>query len=496
MTTPIEAKKPSGQEEASAGQPRPRLSLLDATCIMVGIIIGASIYESSDEIAEGASFGTLALVQWLRGASAPPLADSTASAVAIAGIFAVWIVGGIVALVGSLCYAELSTAFPREGGNYAFLKEAYGSDVGFAFAWVEFWIVRPGNVGAVAFVFARYAATLLAPWLPALQLPVGQLSLACAAIVALSAVNFLGVRTGTVTQNILTASKVLGLLAIVATAFTLLGGTPPDIPPSTRPFQPDLALALIFVMFAYGGWSDMSYVAAEVHNPAKNISRTLLLGAGMVTAIYLLITWAFLIALSLPGLRNSSAVAADTMAIRFGVWGVAGISLLICISTLGAVNGMLFAGSRVFYALGQEDPAFAWLGAWSQRYGGPVRSLILQALATLGLCVVGRSKDGFERLVVFTAPFFWGFLLLIGIGFLLLRSRGRLGHSGYRVPLYPLTPLLLCAACSWMLWKGAIYAWNNHGVGTYWALGVLLGGIAVMVVRHWRGGGEGNSLAR
>jgi basic amino acid/polyamine antiporter, APA family len=478
--------KPTSDSAAdSTDSIRPKLSLLDATCIMVGIIIGASIYESSDEIAEGASYGSLALVQWLRGADAPPLADATAAAVATAGLFAVWIIGGIVALVGALCYAELSTAFPHEGGNYAFLKQAFGSDVGFAFAWVEFWIVRPGNVGAVAFVFARYAATLLAPWLPGLEMPLGQLSLACAAIVGLAAVNFLGVRTGTVTQNALTACKVLGLLAIVATAFTLASGALPDIPPAKRPFQPDLALALIYVMFAYGGWSDMSYVAAEVHSPAKNISHSLLLGAGLVTAIYLLSTWAFLTALSLPGLRNSTAVAADTMAIRFGHVGVAGISLLICVSTLGAVNGMLFAGSRVFYALGKEDTTFAWLGAWSQRYGGPVRSLILQTLATLVLCVVGQSKDGFERLVVFTAPFFWGFLLLIGIGFLLLRARGRLGHSGYRVPLYPLPPLILCAACAWMLWKGAIYAWDNNGVGTYWAIGVLVGGIAVMFVRRW-----------
>ena len=461
-----------------------KLSLVDATCIMVGIIIGASIYESSDEIAEGASSGALALAQWWRGGSAPPLSDSASAVVATFGIFAVWIVGGIVALVGSLCYAELSTTFPREGGNYSFLKEAYGSEVAFAFAWVEFWIVRPGNVGAVAFVFARYAATLLAPWLPALQSPLGQLSLACAAIAALAAVNFLGIRTGTVTQNVLTICKVVGLLAIVATGLSLVGHAPPEIPPASRPFSPDLSLAVIFVMFAYGGWSDMSYVAAEVRNPGRNISRTLLLGAGTVTVIYLLITWALLAALGLYGLRNSSAVAADTMSIRFGAWGAGGISLLICISTLGAVNGMLFAGSRVFYALGQEDSAFAWLGAWSQKYGGPVRSLVLQTLATLVLCVVGQSKDGFERLVVFTAPFFWGFLLLIAIGFFLLRFRGRLGHAGYRVPLYPLPPIVLAVACAWMLWKGAIYALGSHEVGAFWAIAVLLIGAVVMLVRR------------
>jgi basic amino acid/polyamine antiporter, APA family len=478
--------QPPAESHAAAGLPadlaRPKLSLLDATCIMVGIIIGATIYESSPLIARGAASGMLGAVAALRGSDATPLSEATRELLGTVAVIGVWAIGGLAALLGSLCYAELSTAFPHEGGNYYFLKQAFGSSVAFAFAWVEFWIIRPGNVGAVAFVFARYAARL-APGIPWLQTPAGQMLLAAAAIVTLTGINLAGIRTGAWTQNILTASKVLGLAAIVVIAATLLGREPAAMPlPSGA--QPGFGLALILVMFAYGGWSDMSYVAADVRNPQRNISRSLLLGAAGITLIYVLLTAAFIAALSLPGLIESSAVATDVVSLRLGRFGAVAISLLICVSTLGAINGMLFAGGRVFYALGKEDAAFAWLGAWNERFGGPVRSLLVQAGATLGLVVAfGLYAEGFKRLVVFTGPFFWGFLLLIGIGFFILRSRGTLGRGGYRVPLYPLPPLLLCAACLLMTYAAADYAVKNWASEGYWAVAVVVSGLVLLAAR-------------
>ena len=470
---------------------RPKLSLLDATGIMVGIIIGASIYQSSDEIAEGARHGGLQLAQWVLGTESAELSAGAATTIGTLSLLAVWLTGGLVALVGSLCYAELSTRFPREGGNYSFLNEAFGRYVGFAFAWVEFWIVRPGNVGAMAFIFASYAAQLLAPIHAGLASTGAQLTFACAAVAGLSAVNLLGVRAGTRTQNLLTSGKVIGLLVIVATGLSLIGTPLEPAPVSERGgFQPGFALALIFVMFAYGGWSDMSYVAAEVRDPMRNISRSLVLGCVTVTAIYLAVTLAFVAGLSLDGLRNSSAAAADTMARRFGSQGAVAISLLICVSTLSAINGMLFAGGRVFYGLGQEDAAFAWLGRWNERLGGPVRSLLVQSLTTIGLIIAfGRAPGGFERLVVFTGPFFFSFLLLIVIGFFVLRGRGQIpAEGGYRVPLYPLPPLLLGAAAVLMTWKGAEHLVSELEVpanqsGGWWALYVVVTGLGVLMAR-------------
>lgn len=473
---------PGESESAVASEPRPQLSLLDATCIMVGIIIGASIYESSPDIARGAANGTLEFVAWLKGSQAATLPASSRELLGMLGVVAVWIVGGLVALIGALCYAELSTALPHAGGNYYFLKRSWGTGAGFAFAWIEFWIIRPGNVGAVAFVFARYAAQLAAPLSPWFQTPSGQMTLASAAIVALTAINLAGIRIGVWTQNILTASKVLGLIAIMAVALTLLGKQP-DVPAFSSTAQPGFGLALILVMFAYGGWSDMSYVAADVRNPGRNISRSLLLGAAAVTMIYVLLNLSFVGALSLTGLADSKAVAAEILSRRLGDFGGIVISLLICVSTLGAVNGMLFAGARGFYALGKEDAAFAWLGAWSERYGGPVRALLVQSTATVALVIAfGIYPQGFQRLVVFTGPFFWGFLLLIGIGFFVLRFRGEIG-AVYRAPFFPLTPLLLCAACLFMTYSAAEYALSNWAAEGYWALGVVASGMAILLAR-------------
>ena len=324
----------------------------------------------------------------------------------------VWLSGALIALVGALCYAELATAYPRAGGTYVFLTEAFGRHVGFAFAWVEFWIVRPGNVGAIAFVLATYAREILAPQAKSdLVLEVG---LAVAAIVLLTLVNAAGLRMGKWTQNLLTALKLLGLAAIVITAFSL----PAPIAPQVIEAQPweTLGLSLILVMFAFGGWTDMSFVAAEVRNPERNIFRVLLCGTLVVTAIYLAVTLAFIHAKGIGGLTQSSAIAAEVMSLRFKTAGATAISLLVIVSCLGAINGMLFTGARVYYALGTEHPVFRWLGTWDGKTGVPLRSLLVQSAVTMALVIgFGFYPGGFERLVVFTAPFYWGFIAIVGI---------------------------------------------------------------------------------
>jgi amino acid transporter len=475
------------QADSSAGgrAPRPRLSLFDATCIMVGIIVGASIYQASPTIAGGASASAIRAVDvaaaWVQAA---PLSESGRAAVGTAATLGVWVIGGLIALAGAVCYAELSVAYPREGGNYSYLCEAYGRDVGFAFAWAEFWIVRPGNVGAIAFVFAKYAAQLAGLVLPAAGGALSQMVLACGAVLVLTGIHLLGLRASAASQNALTVAKALGLAAIVAVALSLLGTRPQEPVPASASGA-GLGLALVLVMFAYGGWSDMSYVAADVENPQRNMLRSLLLGAGLVTAIYVAVTAAFIASLSLGGLIRSQAVATDVMSQRLGSFGAAAISLLICISTLGAIHGTLFAGGRVFYALGREDSIFGWLGAWSQQRTVPVRALLAQAATTLGLIVVfGRDAESFERLVAFTGPFFWSFLLLIGIGFFLLRRRGAIGQAGYRVPLFPLPPLALCAACLFMVYSAVMYAWTKRGMEAFWALAVVAGAVAALVARR------------
>jgi basic amino acid/polyamine antiporter, APA family len=451
-----------------SGVPRQQLSLLDSTSIIVGIIIGSAIYSASPDIAAGAA----RFADWVVGDRAGG-SESWVAQLSLASLLGVWLIGGLIALVGAMCYAELATAFPQAGGTYVFLSQAFGRYVGFAFAWAEFWIVRPGNVGAIAFVMARYARELVVPgmkdgtWL--------ELLLAVAAIAAITLLNAVGLKAGTWTQNVLTAAKVAGLAAIVVTAVTMApGGEYPVLP--DKPYA-TLSLALILVMFAYGGWADMSFVAAEVRDPARNISRALILGTTAVMTIYLLVTLAFVRVLGVRGLAASDAVAAEVMSLRLGAWGSTAISLLVIVSCLGAINGTIFTGARVYYALGTHHPSFRWLGTWDETKGVPLRSLAAQAVATIGLVVsFGLYPGGFDRLVVFTTPFYWGFIALVAIALIVLRQRGAVGLSGYRVPLYPVAPAVFFLSSSWMVYAAIDYAARNRSWEALWAVAVIASG--------------------
>ncbi|HEX5104953.1 MAG TPA: amino acid permease [Pirellulaceae bacterium] len=455
--------------------PRPQLSLVDTTSIIVGIIIGSAIYESSPGIASGAG-------KWAESlALSVKAAPEQAQGAAMAALVGVWVAGALIALVGALCYAELATAYPRAGGTYVFLTEAFGKNVGFAFAWAEFWIVRPGNVGAIAFVLANYARQILAP--QAKGDPVLEVGLAVAAIVVLTLVNAAGLRAGKWTQNLLTAGKLLGLAAIVVTAFTLPRPTA-AAPIVAEKFQ-TIGFALIMVMFAYGGWTDMSFVAAEVRHPERNIFRALVLGTSVVAAIYLALTLAFVWALGIGGLTQSSAVAAEVVKLRFNNAGAVAISVLVVVSCLGAINGMLFTGARVYYALGTEHPVFRWLGTWDGRSGMPLRSLAVQSAVTVALVVgFGQYEGGFGRLVVFTAPFYWAFIALVGVALIVLRVRSAIAAATFRAPLFPLTPAIFALSCGAMVYASLDFAYRNRAWEMAWAIAVVLAGVIVGLVDH------------
>jgi amino acid transporter len=465
------------EDAAAGGLPRRQLSLVDSTSIIVGIIIGSGIYQSSPDIATGAGRFAEQIGPHVGAGS-----TSQQTALAVAVLLGVWLVGGLIALVGAACYAELGTAFPHAGGTYVYLSEAFGRTVGFAFAWAEFWIVRPGNLGAIAFVMARYARQLLPP--TGLADHHVELLLAMAAILIITLLNAIGLRSGTRTQNLLSAAKVLGLAAIVVTALTLSPARTAE-PLPDQPWK-TLGLSLILVMFAYGGWADMSYVAAEVRDPARNITRALVLGTLAVAGIYLSVTVAFLWVLGLRGLAGADAVAAEVMQLRFGPAGATAISLLVVVSCLGSINGTIFTGARVYYALGTHHPGFRWLGQWHEGKGIPLRSLIVQAAATLSLTlIVGLIPGGFERLVVFTTPFFFGFIVLVGVGLVLLRWGGRSGQGTYRVPLFPLTPLVFIVTSGAMVYASVEYAVGKPAWEALWAVAVIASGLAVGWI-DWR----------
>jgi amino acid transporter len=438
-----------------SASPRRELTLFDSTCIIVGIIIGAGIYRSSPDIA-----GLAPSVAWLMG---------------------LWLFGGLLSLIGALCYAELATAYPAEGGDYVYLTRALGRRTGFLFAWCQLWIVRPGSIGVMAFAFAEYANQIW-PRSEGQQTIYVLLAYAAGSIIALTVVNVLGVRAGKWTQDVLTVAKVLGLAAIVVVGFAHAVPQAAVAAAPAKPIQLELSnfgLAMIFVLFTYGGWNEMAFVAAEVKEPRKNILRALLIGTLAVTAIYVLVNLAFVHALGLEGARHAT-VAADVLELGLGTWAGQAISLLICISALGAINGQIFTGSRIYYAMGSEHRLYAWLGRWNARRGTPVCSLVIQGAITLALVVwFGLSQHGFERMVIFTTPGFWFFLLLVGVSVFVLRRCEPAIDRPFRVPGYPLTPILFCLSCSYMVYTSVAYAFRNQSWEAIWSIAILLLGVAM-----------------
>jgi len=404
---------------------------LDSTSIIVGIIIGSTIFLSAPRIAEH-----VPNIGWLVG---------------------VWVIGAVFSLFGSLCYAELATARPKEGGDYVFLTEAFGRKIGFLFAWAQFWIVRPGSIGTLAFVFADYACRLYPldeSYRPLLVYAVG-------AVVVLSGINLLGVRAGKWTQNLLTLVKFLGLLIIVGVGMSLsIQATPAAAPPPAKKL--DLGFALIFVFLAYGGWNEMAYVSAEVRHPQKNILRALLLGTLAVSVVYIAVNLAFVHALGLGGLQQSQAVATDVLSLGIGHPAGKCISLLICITALGGINGMIFTGARIFYALGTEHRLFAWLGQWNSKTNSPAYPLMIQAAVTVALTIGFGWKqeglDGFQNSVAFYSPAFWLFLYLVGHSLFVLRAKPSASTGTFRVPFYPVVPFLFCLSSAFMFFKSLDYA--------------------------------------
>jgi len=435
--------------------PQRSLSAFDGACIIVGIIIGAGIYQTTPMVA--ANSGS---VEWILG---------------------IWVIGGCLALVGALCYAELAMTVTEAGGEYAYLVKAYGKGTGSFFAWIEFWIIRPGSTGPMAMLFGNYAYKLF-PLFPASAAPLtflfdqqlieielsllGKMFYAVLATTLLLAVNLFGLRAGKLTQNALTVFKVVALLILVGGSVIAIGLSTDVIVPATaetvastggQSFDGFL-LAMVLVMFTYGGWNDMSFVATEMKNPAKNIPRALVLGVCMVSVIYLLINIAMLMALGHAGLAASQTPATEMLKVTIGPVAEKIMALLICITALGAVNGMMFTSARIYHALGNQVSAFAWLGKWNSRLQVPARSLVVQSVVTLAMVIgFGWQTNGFELLVLFVSPFMWSFFVLLGIAMLMFRYQGLVPRDKYRTPLFPIMPLVFVLSSGFIAYRAADY---------------------------------------
>lgn len=424
----VDAMKHNSESMAGgspAAAPSRTLTLFDSTCIIAGIIIGVGIYQNAPAIARGAESG------W--------------------GVLALWVLGGLLSLCGALSYAELASAYPQEGGDYVYLSRAFGKWAGFLFGWMQVAVVRPGDIAVMAFAFALYARAIYDPFPGVSQAGVQQVY-SCAAIAFLTAINMIGVTAGKWTQNGLMLVKVLGILLIIAVAVFAPQHEAAAAVGGAEPFP--LGVALILVLFAYGGWNEMAYVAAEVKDPARNIVRALLWGTGAVIGLYLLLNGAFLYALGYAGLAQSKAVAADVVSVVFP--SVAGrfVSALVCLSALGAVNGLIFTGARISFAAGSDHQAFRALGTWNAQTGTPARALLMQGTLAIGLVLLLGS---FIDAVIYTASIVYFFYFATSLSVIVLRRREPAVCRPYRVTGYPLTTLAFCATCLFLIGEAVKY---------------------------------------
>jgi amino acid transporter len=235
---------------------------------------------------------------------------------------------------------------------------------------------------------------------------------------------------------------------------------------------------MIFVLFTYGGWNDAAYISAEVRDRERNMARSLFLSIGLVTLLYVLVNLAYLKGLGFAGVAKSDAVAADLLA---KVWGTAGeklISVMIAIAAITSINGSIIVGARSNYALGRDWPLLAYLGHWDATTGTPRNAMLVQGAIALSLVVLGAIlKGGFEGLVLYSAPVFWGFFLLTGVSLFVLRAKEPQAPRPFRVPGYPVVPAIFVLSCAYLFYNSLDY----HGKHAFVGLGVLAVGAVVML---------------
>ncbi|WP_375402135.1 APC family permease [uncultured Sphingomonas sp.] len=420
--------------------PVPLLGSREAIAITVGIVIGAGIFKAPSLVA---------------GASDSP-----------ATMLLAWALGGAISVVGALCYGELASAYPGPGGDYRYLVRAYGGRVGFLYGWARLAIIQTGSVALLAYVFGDYVASVL---------PGGAAMWAALAVAGLTALNWLGLRAGTTTQNWLVLVEVLGLIVVIV-AGLLFAPALPARAAAPASGEGALGLVLVFVLLTYGGWSEAVYVSAELRDAPRLMWRVLVIGLGAVTLLYLLVNLAYLRGLGLGGMAASDAVAADLMRRVAGSAGAALIAGVVAVAALTSANATIFTGARSSFALGRDVPALGWLGRWDVRRATPGNALLVQGAAALLLVAAGAvARDGFRLAVEYTAPVFWLFFLLVGISLFVLRSREPGLPRPFRVPLYPVLPLIFCLTNAWLLWSSLAYTGWGALVGvTVLGLGALM----------------------
>jgi basic amino acid/polyamine antiporter, APA family len=448
--TPQEA---NARAEHHAADYQPRLGPFSATMLVIGGIIGSGIFLNPAIVAQRVLISTLTL--------------------------AVWGLGGVVALIGALVFAELGARRPVAGGGYAYLREAYGALPAFLYGWTLLLVIATGAIAAVAVTFASYTAATLG-WSPETRTP-----LAVGAIVLLSVINYVGVRAGSLTQNLFTLLKLMALGMLIVVGLTLSPGPLPDQPaPVLQGGRLVLAVGagLVPVLFAFGGWQQTNFVAEELIEPRRNLPRALVLGVIGVIVVYLLANLVYLRTLGVTGLANSKAPAADVMEKLLGSWGATLIAAGIAVSTFGFLSLVILVSPRVYRAMAKDGLFFPRLGRLHPRYRTPSAAILFQAGWAIILTVTGRYGDLLDYVVFGDWIFFAATASTLFHFRRLDRTAGPSGAregSGFRMPMYPAGLIVFLLAAAYVV-LGSIASNPANAVK-----GTLLIGVGVPVFWYW-----------
>ncbi|HEV2745731.1 MAG TPA: amino acid permease [Allosphingosinicella sp.] len=425
-----------------------RLGLFDATMLVMGGIIGAGIFVNPAEVA--------------RYVDTPGL------------IVGVWILGGIIALAGAMVYAELAARRPEIGGQYAYLRDAWGPTPAFLYGWSLLLVIQSGGMAAVAITFARYFIDLTL-----LPLPGG--AIAAAALGLLTAINCLGVRAGSNVQSGLMVLKIAAIAGLVVGGWWFAAAHPDFLSPRAAADPVPLGTlaaigaAMTPVMFAYGGWQTSSFVAGEMRDPRRDLARGLLLGVAGVVLLYASVAFVCVYALGPQGLAETRTPATAVMRLALGERGATLIALGIAISALGFLSQGMLTTPRVYFAMAEDRLFFASIARVSPRTQVPVFAILLQGAAATVIALSGTYGQILNYVV--SVDFIW--FGLTGAALFVLRRRFPADDPGFRVPGHPFTTGLFVAAC-WLVVAATVY---NHTANS--AVGFLIVLAGVPACHYW-----------
>ena len=424
-----------------------QLGVWSAAAVCVGSMIGSGIFRVPSTAAASTGTGAVMMLTW--------------------------VVGGLVAVTGALTLAEAAALFPRAGGLYVYLREAYGPLTAFLFGWLIL-VISPASTAAVALAFGEYLGRLV-PIVAGRERLIGVV-----AIVVMATANYRSVRYGAAIQNVLTSAKVLGIGLLTVAGFTL--ATSPHLGTAARPPLPPptwggFGLGLVAVLFAYNGWQDATSIAGEVRDPRRALPRALIGGTLAVTAIYLAVNAAYLHVLSMPEIAASRLVAAEVAVRVLGATGAVLINALVCASTFGTVNVSMMVYPRIFFAMAEDRLFFGRMAAVHPRYATPHAAILLAAGFGIGYVMLQSFEQLIEIFILGSLPF-WA--LAVGAVPVLRRRRPELPRV-YRTPGYPVVPLFFLVAMLALIGNSL----REHPGAAGLTIGAILAGIPAYFGWQW-----------